>query len=250
MKTFIAGIFKTIFGFYAVLIVIFSHIIVIPCYILIFSTFPADKAPHAAHQVSRFWAKLLLTCFFIRVKIKGKENIDPGKVYVFVCNHRSQLDIPLFAVACRNTFRFLSKIEVTRIPVLGYVVKKIYITVDRKSKEDRIKSIEKMKDSLQREKISVVLFPEGTRNRTDAPLLDFKDGAFRLAIDTQSPVGVLTIYNSGQFAPANKFLQLRPGTLKAAWGPPIVTTGMTQNDLPRLKEQVRKRLLTTLEQPF
>lgn len=107
-----------------------------------------------------------------------------------------------------------------------------------------------MKDSLVREHISVVLFPEGTRNRTEAPLLDFKDGAFRLAIDAQLPVAVLTILNSGDFAPANKFMQLRPGTLKASWSKPIETKGMTLDDVPRLKEEVRKRLLEGLQKPF
>lgn len=247
---FISGIFKTLFGIYAIFIVIISHLIVMPCYLIIFSTFPPNTAPHAAHKVSRFWAEFLFVCFLIRVDVKGREHIDKNQTYVFVCNHRSQLDIPLFARACRNTFRFLSKIEVARIPVLGYVVKKLYITVDRKSKEDRIKSIERMKDSLIREKISVVLFPEGTRNRTDAPLLDFKDGAFRLAIDTQLPIAVLTILNSGNFAPANKFMQLRPGTLKALWSKPIETKGMTQSDIPRLKDEVRKRLLDGLQQSF
>lgn len=250
MKEFLLDIFKTLFGFYAILFVVFTLFIVIPCYIVIFTTFPADKAPHSAHKISRFWAKLLFIGFFIRVKIKGKELIDKNQVYVFVCNHRSQLDIPLFARACENTFRFLAKIEVTRIPLIGYVVKKLYLTVDRSSKEDRAKSVERMKDSLLKEKIAVLLYPEGTRNRTKEPLLDFKDGAFRLAVDTQLPVAVLTIMNSGDFSPANKFLQLRPGTIKANWSEPISTKGMTSEDVPRLKEMVRERLLKGLKEEF
>ncbi len=177
------------------------------------------------------------------------ELIKPEQVYVFVCNHRSQLDIPLFARACVNTFRFLSKIEVTRIPLIGYVVKRLYITVDRKDKDDRVKSFGKMQDSLLKENISVVLFPEGTRNRTPKPLIDFKDGAFRLAIDTKLPIAVLTIMNSGGFSPANKFLQLKPGTLKAVWTEPIPTGNMTLEDIPRLKEQVEQRILEVLQAP-
>jgi len=207
---------------------------------------PKDKAPFQAHKISRFWANLLFTCFFIRVDIKGMELINRNQAYVFVCNHRSQMDIPLFARACVNTFRFLSKIEATKIPFIGYVVKRLYITVDRKSKEDRAKSILRMQDSLLKEKISVVLFPEGTRNRTDQPLIDFKDGAFRLAIDTQLPVAVLTILNSGEFSPANKFMQLKPGKLKAIWTEPIPTINMTTEDVPKLKEQVRQRVLEVL----
>jgi len=175
------------------------------------------------------------------------ELIKPGQPYVFVCNHRSQLDIPLFAIACRNTFRFLSKIEVIKIPLIGYVVKRLYITVDRKSKEDRAMSFIRMQDSLLKEKISIVIFPEGTRNRTNEPLIDFKDGAFRLAIDTKLPIAVLTILNSWEFSPTNRFMQLKPGTLKAAWTEPISTINMTPGDVPRLKEQVRQRILEVLD---
>jgi 1-acyl-sn-glycerol-3-phosphate acyltransferase len=236
----------TLFGLYAVLIMILSFFIVIPCYFIIFTFVPKDRAPFIAHKVSRFWAKLLFTCFFIKVDIQGMEFINPALPYVFVCNHCSQMDIPLFARACVNTFRFLSKIEVTKIPLIGYVVKRLYITVDRKSKEDRAKSITRMQDSLLKEKISMVIFPEGTRNRTAQPLIDFKDGAFRLAIDTQLPVAVLTILNSGEFSPAHKFMQLKPGTIKAIWTAPIPTINMTSADVPRLKEQVRTRILEVL----
>ena len=158
------------------------------------------------------------------------------------------MDIPLIARACSNTFRFLSKVEVTKIPLIGYVVKRLYITVDRKSKEDRAKSFTKMSDSLLKEKISIVIFPEGTRNRTDKPLIDFKDGAFRLAVETQVPIAILTIINSGEFSPANKFMQLKPGTLKAVWTEPIPTLNMTMADTPKLKEQVRQRILGILSQ--
>jgi len=238
----------TLFGLYAVLIVILSFFIVIPSYFIVFWFVSADKAPFQAHKISRFWAGFLLTCYFIRVDVKGRKLIKPKQPYVFVCNHRSQLDIPLFARACANTFRFLSKIEVTKIPLMGYIVGRIYITVDRKSKEDRAKSIIKMQDSLLKEKISVVLYPEGTRNRTNEPLIDFKDGAFRLAVDTQVPIAVLTILNSAEFSPAHKFMQLRPGTLKAVWTEPIPTQNMTSKDIPRLKELVRQRILQTLQQ--
>ena len=152
-------ILKGLFAAYAILIVVLSCFIVLPCYLIIFNLYPKDKAPFVAHRISRFWAKFLFTGFLIRIHVKGRELIKADQAYVFVCNHRSQLDIPLFAMACVNTFRFLSKIEVTKIPVMGYVVKKLYITVDRSDKDDRVKSLERMKDSLLREKISVVLFP-------------------------------------------------------------------------------------------
>jgi 1-acyl-sn-glycerol-3-phosphate acyltransferase len=240
-------IFKALFATYAVLVAIISCIIVIPAYLIIFNFFPKTIAPYTAHKLSRSWAKFLFTFFFIRVDVKGKEKIKPEQAYIFVCNHRSQLDIPLFARACTNTFRFLSKIEVTRIPVFGYVVKKLYITVDRKKRNDRAVSFDKMKHSLLQEKISVILFPEGTRNRSQEPLLNFKDGAFRLAIETQLPIAVLTIFNTADFLPADAFA-MKPGTVRAAWDEPIETKGLTVQDIPMLKEKVRNILLRNLDQ--
>lgn len=234
-----------LFACYAIVVVIISCIIVIPCYLVVFNFFPKNSAPYTAHKLSRFWARFLFTFFFIRLDIKGKELIRPEQPYIFVCNHRSQLDIPLFAMACVNTFRFLSKIEVTRVPVFGYVVKKLYITVDRKDIRNRVTSFEDMKKSLLEEKISIILFPEGTRNRTEEPLLNFKDGAFRLAIETQLPMAVLTIYNTKEFLPVGKF-EMKPGTIHAKWDEPIETKGLSLEDIPMLKEKVRDLLLDNL----
>lgn len=73
--------------------------------------------------------------FFIRYKIINEDFISDKGTYVFVANHRSMLDIPLYARACSNTFRFLSKAELTKIPLLGYVIRKLYVTVKRGDKK-------------------------------------------------------------------------------------------------------------------
>ena len=152
-----------------------SFFITVPCYFLIFNFCPKKKAPHIAHALSRLWAAFLFVVFFIRIKIKNKEFIDPNSTYVFVANHLTFLDIPLYARACKNTVRFLSKAELAKIPMMGYVINNLYITVDRKDKKDRSQSLDKMKASLE-EGISVFLAPEGTRNKTDQPLLDLLAG--------------------------------------------------------------------------
>jgi len=132
------------------------------------------------------------------------------------------------------------------MPVFGYVVKKLYITVDRKKRNDRAVSFDKMKHSLLQESISVILFPEGTRNRSQEPLLNFKDGAFRLAIETQLPIAVLTIFNTVDFLPIDAFA-MKPGTVRAVWDEPIETKGLTIQDIPMLKEKVRNILLRNIQ---
>ena len=231
-------IIKTLFGCYAVLVFSLSLIVVFIGYFLIFSFAGKKSAPHIAHSLSRKWAVFLFRAFFFRCQIEGREKISRNTTYVFVANHRSTLDIPLYALACENTFKFLSKAELTKIPLLGYVIKNLYITVNRSDKHDRHRSIDAMKKCIE-ENISVFLCPEGTRNITDKPLTEFKDGAFRLAIATQKPVAVLTVFNTHVFSSPKNAIVLTPGTIRGMWNEPIETTGMTEKDVAALKEKVK-----------
>lgn len=209
------------------------------CYVFIFLVFSDRRAPHLAHGVSRVWAFLIHTLFLIPLRVKHRAYIDPEKTYVFIANHRSQLDIPAFAAATKNTFRFLAKAELTKIPLMGWIIKKLYLTVDRKDRQDRNKSIEAMKRSLDKG-ISVFICPEGTRNRKDEPVvMDFRDGAFRLAVATKTPLAVLVLYNTAEHLSPNRPFELVPGIIRGEWLEPIDTSSMTMDDVPQLKERVR-----------
>jgi 1-acyl-sn-glycerol-3-phosphate acyltransferase len=105
--------------------------------------------------------------------------------------------------------------------------------------------MERMTNSLK-EGVSVFICPEGTRNKTEQPLLDFRDGAFRLAIASQLPLAVLTVNSTRNLLSPFKLLSLSPGTIECAWSHPIVTTGMTEGDLPRLKEMAKESMLKNL----
>jgi len=99
-----------------------------------------------------------------------------------------------------------------------------------------------MRKSLD-EGISVFLCPEGTRNKhEEPPLLDFRDGAFRLAVATQTPIAALTVLNTGRKLSPLRPIALAPGTLHAVWSEPIETKGMTLDDVPALKEKVRTQM--------
>jgi 1-acyl-sn-glycerol-3-phosphate acyltransferase len=234
----------TLFGIYCLVVFLVSLVVVFPLYFILF-LFGGKKAPAIAHGLSRIWARTLFLLFLIRVEVRNKELIDPNAAYVFVANHLSMLDIPLYAIACSNTFRFLSKAELAKIPLLGYVIRKLYITVNRSDKTDRGRSIEKMRASLE-EGISIFLAPEGTRNTTDVTLLPFKDGAFLLAVAAQKPIAVLTLLNTHECLSPKHPLKMRPGKLIAEWSQPILTVGLTEKDIPTLKEEARRQMLSIL----
>jgi 1-acyl-sn-glycerol-3-phosphate acyltransferase len=234
------AIIKTCFGLYALAFFCLALIPAFFSYVMVFTFFSGNRAPATAHRVSRIWASVLFFFYRIRPVIENKHLIDENSTYVFAANHQSLLDIPLFALACKNTFRFLAKEELTKIPLMGYVIKRLYITVNRSDRKDRHRSMEVMNESLQ-QGISVFICPEGTRNRNKEPmLLPFKEGAFRLAIHSGKPLAVFTVLNSGELLSPVNWLQLKPGRLYGIWSPPIDTTGMTENDLPALKETVER----------
>jgi len=232
----ITRFFRFLFTIVTGLLFVVSFLIAIPCYFVVFSLASAKNAPRIAHRITRAWARVLFTIFLVRVKVKHRELVDENTTYVFIANHRSQLDIPSYLLACNNTYRFLAKAELTKAPLLGYVIKRLYISVDRKNKEARAKSMENMMDSL-RENISVFICPEGTRNKTDQPLIDFRDGAFRLAIAAQVPLAVLTLSNADKLLSPFRPFELSPGTITCTWSKPIPTTGMTPDDIESLKSK-------------
>lgn len=239
-------ILRFLFTLYCVIPFTLSFFVVIPLYFIIFNFFQKERSPHLAHRVSQLWAKFLFTAFLIRYKLKNKHNIDIHQTYIFIANHQSLLDIPAYALSCPHTFRFLSKAELVKIPLLGYVIKNLYITVNRSDKRDRHKSIEKMLVSLK-EGIAVFLAPEGTRNTTSAPLLDFKDGAFRLAIAAQLPIATLVLHDSGKLLSPQHPLEIQPGVIHGEWLPPYETIGLTEENLEALKSKIKQDMEIVLQ---
>lgn len=240
-------VLKTIWGIYGLVIFVATLLIVIVCYFLIFSL--ANKSRSAAiahHYISRNWARTLFFFFGIRIKIVNKDLLDKSKTYVFVANHLSQLDIPADAIATEHPFKFLAKEELTKIPLMGYIIRNLYITVNRKDKFARAKSMENMQNNI-RQGTSVFIFPEGTRNKTTEPLIEFRDGAFRLAIEAQVPVAVLTLINTSKLLSPTRPLELSPGTITCVWSEPIPTIGLTQDDVPALREKVITQMLSILD---
>lgn len=242
-------ILKCLFGIYAAIVFGVMLLVCFIEYLFVFLLFSKERSPHIAHKIISIpWAKMLSWLFFIPAKIKNKNFIDPKKTYVFIANHRSLIDIPIYALSNTNTLRFLAKAELTKIPMMGYIIKRLYLSVNRTDRADRNRSIEIMRKSLD-EGISVFLCPEGTRNKEiNPPLLDFRDGAFRLAILTKTPLAALTLLNSGEKLNSKRPLEFCPGAIYAIWDKPIETSEMTLADLPLLKEMVRTKMIAHLEE--
>jgi 1-acyl-sn-glycerol-3-phosphate acyltransferase len=178
-----------------------------------------------------------LTLFLVGVRRTqhGREMLAGKGPFVIVSNHRSFLDILINAASFPDIYKFLSKKEMTKIPIWGFVVGRLCILVDRKSPESRAASMERMREALQAG-YSILLYPEGSRNRTHAPLGDYFDGAFRLAAETGFPLAIMTLNDPRRCNDPRKGLHLQPGHVDVHWDLILETDG---RPLAELKAETR-----------
>jgi 1-acyl-sn-glycerol-3-phosphate acyltransferase len=180
------------------------------------------------------WSWIFSKLTFIRYKFYGRENFSKDKAYIFVSNHTSFLDIPGLTMLLPGQFRPLAKKELLKIPVFGWIARTATIIVDRSSPESRKKSIDRLKVFLKKG-ISILIFVEGTQNRTKEILQPFHDGAFRIAVDTQQPVLPIAILGAGRLMPPGT-IDLRPGLIRIYVGKEIPTQGLAVKQVSELKQ--------------
>jgi 1-acyl-sn-glycerol-3-phosphate acyltransferase len=181
----------------------------------------------------------------IRMQVEGRKKLRRDQSYVIVGNHRSSLDFIVNAHAYPGVFRFLAKQELQKIPVFGLIVRKMCLIVDRSSAMSRARSVVALKQQLAAG-WSIFIYPEGSRNRTQQPLGTFFDGAFRIAIQTGAPLAVQTLVNIRDITGSDGG-GLQPGVVRVVWEDPIDTVGMTQEDIPVLRERVENMMRKRLE---
>lgn len=184
------------------------------------------------------WIFSLLT--FIRYEKIGQDRIPKNKAFIYVSNHTSFLDLPGIRMTIPGEFRPLAKKELLKIPVFGWIAKTATIIVDRTSAESKRTSIERLKKILA-QGISILIFAEGTQNRSKELLQPFHDGAFRVSIDTGQPILTMVVVGAGKLMPPGT-INLRPGKIKIIVGEVFDPAGLSQSDLPAWKEKVRNQM--------
>jgi len=188
-----------------------------------------------AFKIMKFWGFSFSLLSGIFYKIKNKNILQKDQPYIFVANHNSFLDSPAITLAIPNQFRALGKIEILKMPVFGLIFKYIGVIVDRSSMESKRRSLRLVKEKL-RKQIHVMIFPEGTMNSSGYDMLRFHEGAFLVAIETQTPIAPLVIKNTRKMLPKNSW-RVKAGVVEVEFLEPISTKGMTIQDLQKLKLQ-------------
>lgn len=229
-----------IWAVYAVILFLLLMLISLPIVAFNMIVTPGERAlRNNIWYLHHVYTPLFLMLVGIRVKVTGQEHLDPKQSYVIVGNHRSSLDFIVNAHAFPGIFRFLAKQELQKIPIFGFIVRKMCLIVDRSSAMSRARSVVALKQNLA-DGYSIFIYPEGSRNKTGEALGIFYDGAFRIAIQTGFPLAVQTLVNIHDIT-ANG-AGLRPGTVRIVWEKPIETSQMGTTDIERLKNSVESMM--------
>jgi 1-acyl-sn-glycerol-3-phosphate acyltransferase len=179
------------------------------------------------------------------IRIEGRNKAKPCETYVIISNHQSMLDI-LLITSLRYRLRWVSKIEIFRVPLLGWSMKMAcYIPIDRGNSESKAIMMGKSLTSLQKG-ISVMLFPEGTRS-IDGVMRDFKKGAFQMAIETKRPILPVVLDGTGKVLPRKGFIFSGSHPLRVRVLDPISPENFGTTDPVVLAEKLKNIIESDLQ---
>lgn len=203
----------------------------------LFSRF--DKSGRWGDLMGTLWGRAALWLAGVRPEV-DLSAIEPGRTYLFMCNHQSLMDIPvLFSALRRHNIRFVAKKSLYSIPLYGPALRESgHIEIERENSRKAMKSID-VAATRAREGISVLIFPEGTRGQDLAPLQEFKIGGVILALKAGLPVVPLVLTGPGRVLPRGRWMLGRaPVRLKAL--PPIDPAAYSLKERDRFKDDLHR----------
>lgn len=235
MKAFFKPI-QWLYSIYAFITFVVIMLLLFP-FAIVASFFGRIKGGNMMMRICMIWADIWFILIFIWHKKNYEAPHDKSKSYIFVSNHISYLDAAIIPKAYRQPIRPLGKVEMSKVPIFGFIYRNAIVTVDRSSPSNRANSVRVLK-SLISKGISVLVFPEGTFNMTTQPLKSFYDGAFRVAIETQTPVKPVLFLDAYRRMPYESLFTMTPGRSRIVYLDEIPVTGYSIADVSLLKDEV------------
>lgn len=229
-------ILKALYSIYAAITFIAVMLLIFP-FAIISSFFRRIRGGNMVYRLCIVWADLWFPLIGIWHKRIFEVPHDKTKQYIFVTNHISYIDAAIIPKAYRQPVRPLGKVEMSKVPVFGFIYRNAIVTVDRSSPENRASSVRVLKSIISKG-ISVLVFPEGTFNMGTTPLKDFYDGAFRVAIETQTPVKPVLFLDAYTRMPYESLFLMTPGISRIVYLDEIPVNGYTLENVKELKDKV------------
>jgi 1-acyl-sn-glycerol-3-phosphate acyltransferase len=191
------------------------------------------------------WAfKVILFLSGTKVEYIGKENIPTDQAVLYVGNHRSDFDIPITYICFPNPTGFVAKVTIKKLRLISIWMKNINcVFIDRDNIKDGLKAIVNSIDLVKRG-ISICIFPEGTRNRTDKDMLPFKEGSLKIAAKSGCPIVPMTINNS-EMVFENHFPWVKKAHVIVEYGKPIYVDQLSKQEQKSLAPLVQNIIQET-----
>ena len=225
-----------IYSIYAFITFVAIMLLIFP-FAFIAGFFGKIKGGNMMIRLCMVWADIWFPLIFIWHKKKYESPHNKKKPYIFLCNHISYLDAAIIVKAIRQPVRPLGRVEMSKVPVFGFIYRNAIVTVDRSSAINRANSVRVLK-SLINKGISVLVFPEGTFNMGTTPLKEFYDGAFRVAIETQTPIKPVLFLDAYRRMPHGSLFLMSPGHSRIVYLDEIPVSTYTIKDVRKLKDEV------------
>jgi len=197
---------------------------------------------------ARLWARIIIFGMGFRIKMKADKVPEKNESYMLVANHTSMLDIMLMLSVIKQPFVFIGKKELGKVPIFGFFYRRTCILVDRNNQKSRLGAFEEAQRRLKQGN-SICIFPEGGVPNDQSIILDqFKDGAFRLAIEHQIPIVPISFHdNKKRFS--YRFLTGCPGKLRVKIHNFICTEGLEATERKNLRDKTFRIIHQELTQP-
>jgi 1-acyl-sn-glycerol-3-phosphate acyltransferase len=196
-----------------------------------------SRTGNPVHIIARIWSKSILFVSGIKVDVEGLANIDPGKSYIYMANHRSNFDIPVLLSCLPIQFRWLAKAELFKIPIFGRAMSGAgYVKIDRSNRESAFRSIDEVAAKMKNG-VSVMIFPEGTRSQ-DGSVKPFKKGGFVMAVDTGAPIVPIILRGTRSIMTKGSW-RINPDKVALSIEKPIDTSEFTRDTKEDLIKKVR-----------
>ncbi len=196
---------------------------------------------------ARMWAKLLICMSGSKLKVYGLENFPKNNGLVVVANHQSAADILILLAGLPQSFRFIIKQELFKVPIFGWYLRKAgYLSIDRDSARSAIKTLNQAKDLIKQGE-NILIFPEGTRSK-DGKVGEFKRGSLMLAFISHAPILPITIDGSYNIMQKGGFI-LNYTTVNLTISPAIqseVPENHKREDQEKVLNEVREQIISKL----
>ena len=199
-----------------------------------------DHRGRIQHNLARLWSWLILRTSSVPLTIQGLEHLDLTQPAIYAANHSSALDIPALYVGLPFQFRILAKLELFRLPFVGWHLRRSgQIPIDRTDARASLRSLSAAARTV-RGGMPLVVFPEGGRC-TDGHVQPFLGGTFYVAIKAQAPIVPMAIVGAFEALPMNTYV-IHPTPFRLIIGDPIPTTGLVSRDMEALSQRVHQAM--------